>query len=141
LKVENNFQPCGKFARKALSLPFFLTMETIELRRMEFFARHGHLPEERLVGNYFYVDVMAGADLSKAIVSDCLSDTVNYQQIYDVVKREMAIPSRLLEHVTGRIVKALYAEVPGIKQLSVKVTKQNPFLSGNTESSSVQIVK
>ncbi|MDR3181283.1 MAG: dihydroneopterin aldolase [Prevotellaceae bacterium] len=116
-------------------------METIELRRMEFFAYHGHLPEERLVGNYFYVDVALDADLSKAIETDCLDDTVNYQQVYDVVRREMETPSRLLEHVAGRIVKALYAEVPGIKRLSVRVTKQNPPLGGKTESSTVQIVR
>jgi dihydroneopterin aldolase len=116
-------------------------METIELRRMEFFACHGYLPEERLLGNYFYVDVTAGADLSKAIETDCLDDTVNYQQIYDVVKREMGIPSQLLEHVAGRIIKALYAEIPGIRQLSVKVTKQNPFLGGKSESSAIQIIK
>jgi dihydroneopterin aldolase len=119
----------------------FLNMETIELRRMEFFAYHGHLPEERLLGNYFYVDVTANADLSKAIETDCLDDTVNYQQIYDVVRREMEIPSRLLEHAAGRIVKALYAEVPGIRQLSVKVTKRNPFLGGKTKSSAVQIIR
>ena len=116
-------------------------METIELRRMEFFAYHGHLPEERLLGNYFYVDVTLHADLSKAIETDCLDDTVNYQQVYEVVRREMEIPSRLLEHVAGRIVKALYAEMPGIKQLSVKVTKQNPPLGGKTEGSAVQIVR
>jgi dihydroneopterin aldolase len=116
-------------------------MATIELRRMEFFAHHGHLPEERLLGNYFYVDVTADADLSKAMETDCLDDTVNYQQIYEVVKREMEIPSQLLEHVTGRIVKALYAEVPDIKRLSVKVAKQNPPLGGKTESSAIQIIK
>ena len=108
---------------------------------MEFFAYHGHLPEERLLGNYFYVDVTLHADLSKAIETDCLDDTVNYQQVYEVVRREMEIPSRLLEHVAGRIVKALYAEMPGIKQLSVKVTKQNPPLGGKTKGSAVQIVR
>jgi dihydroneopterin aldolase len=116
-------------------------METIELRRMEFFAFHGHLPEERLLGNYFYVDVTAEADLSKAIETDCLEDTVNYQQLYEAVKREMEIPSRLLEHVAGRIVRALYAAAPGIKRLSVKVTKQHPPLGGKTESAAVQIVE
>ncbi|MDR3184969.1 MAG: dihydroneopterin aldolase [Prevotellaceae bacterium] len=116
-------------------------MATIELRRMEFFARHGHLPEERIVGNYFYVDVTVDADLSKAIETDCLDDTVNYQQIYDVVKREMGTPSRLLEHVAGRIAKALQAEVPGIAHLSVKVAKQNPPLGGKTEIAAVQIIK
>jgi dihydroneopterin aldolase len=116
-------------------------MATIELHRMEFFAYHGHLPEERLVGNYFYVDVTAEADLSKAVETDCLDDTINYQQIYEVVKREIETPSRLLEHVTGRIVKALYTEVDGIQQLSVTVTKQNPPLGGRTESVAVHLIK
>jgi dihydroneopterin aldolase len=116
-------------------------MGLIELRRMEFFAYHGHLPEEQIIGNYFYVDVEVKADFAKAVETDCLEDTVNYQQVYDLVKHEMGIPARLLEHVAGRIVTALYAGLPGITQVKVKVTKLNPPLGGKTESASVQIIK
>ncbi|MDR3236391.1 MAG: dihydroneopterin aldolase [Prevotellaceae bacterium] len=116
-------------------------MGTIELHGMEFFAYHGCLPEEQIVGNYFYVDILIDADLTKAAETDCLDDTVNYQDVYDIVKREMAIPSRLLEHVAGRIVNALQTGIFGIKQVSVRIAKMNPPLGGKIESSVIHIIK
>jgi dihydroneopterin aldolase len=116
-------------------------MEIIELHGMEFFAHHGYYHEEQLIGNYFYVDITVEADLSKAIESDCLEDTINYQQVYDLVKREMEIPSRLLEHLAGRIVNTLYTNIPDIKQLSVKVTKENPPLGGKVKNAIVQLIR
>ncbi len=112
---------------------------TIHLRRMEFFAYHGCNPEERLIGNYFYVDISVVADLSGAIRSDKLEDTVNYQLIYDIVKREMAQPANLLEHLAGRIAVALREEVKQAEQVTVAVAKKNPPLGGKVESAVFQL--
>jgi dihydroneopterin aldolase len=81
------------------------------------------------------------ANLKKAGISDKLEDTVNYQQVYDIVKREMEVPSKLLEHVAGRIVSSLHAELSGIESVAVKVYKMNPPLGGKVKYSAVQIVK
>lgn len=35
--------------------------------------------------------------------TDNLEATLNYAEVYEVVKTEMGVPSRLLEHVAGRI--------------------------------------
>ena len=58
------------------------------------------------VGNTFIVDLILTAPLENAVWSDDLSDTINYATVYETVKAEMAIPSRLLEHAAGRILKA-----------------------------------
>ncbi len=112
---------------------------TIHLRRMEFFAYHGCRPEERLTGNYFYVDISVVADVSKAIHSDKLEDTVNYQLIYDIVKREMAQPANLLEHLAGRIAGVLREELKQVEHVTVSVAKNNPPLGGKVESAVFQI--
>ena len=70
----------------------------IELRRMTFYAYHGVAPQETRVGNTFIVDLILTAPLENAVWSDDLSDTINYATVYETVKAEMAIPSRLLEH-------------------------------------------
>ena len=113
----------------------------IELRGLNFFAYHGVLPEERKQGNTFVVDLSLEANLSRAICTDELGDTINYASVYEVVRREMDIPSQLLEHVCGRIATALLDEFAAIQRVSVCVVKNNPPLEGaGTCESAVRLV-
>lgn len=102
----------------------------IELRGLAFYAYHGVLPEERQRGNNFVVDLTIEADISKAISTDDLDDTVNYAAVYDVVKREMNVPSMLLEHICGRIATTLLEEFEMLLRVSVCVVKKNPPIEG-----------
>jgi len=113
----------------------------IELEDMEFFARHGCLPQEQAIGNVFRVDLRIEADLSKAAQSDLLEDTINYQHVYSIVKREMEKPSRLLEHLCGKILYALCAELKGIQKVTVKVSKKHPPIGGNVGQCSVVLAR
>lgn len=112
---------------------------TIELIGMEFHAFHGCLPEERRDGNLFTVDFRCTVDMGAAVESDELSDTLDYASIYDIVAAEMEIPSNLLEHVAGRIVKAIALAHPEILEFSVSVAKHNPPVAGVAASSKVTI--
>ena len=113
----------------------------IELRGLIFFAYHGVLPEERQMGNTFVVDLVLDADISQAACTDNLADTVNYAEAYEVVKREMAAPSLLLEHVCGRIATALLDSFPPLSRVNVCVTKKNPPIEGaGTCESAVKLV-
>ena len=111
----------------------------IELEEMRFRAYHGCLESERRDGNLFLVDFKGETDITKASESDCLEDTVNYARIYDIVKAEMEIPSDLLEHVAGRIQRAIVAEFPEFERFSVRVSKRNPPVEGPVEWSRVTI--
>ena len=113
----------------------------IELRGLNFFAYHGVLPEERKRGNTFVVDLSLEANLSRAIRTDELGDTINYALVYEVVKREMDTPSQLLEHVCGRIATALLNEFVAIQRVSVCVVKKNPPIEGaGTCESAVRLI-
>ena len=103
---------------------------TIELRGMKFFARHGCLESERLGGNDFVVDLRYGYDMEAACASDTLEDAVDYGRIYEVVAREMAVPSNLLEHVAARIADAVKAEFPALLWVEASVSKKNPPVGG-----------
>ena len=82
----------------------------IELEGMEFKAFHGVLESEKMNGNLFVVDFRGEVDMSRAIEGDRIEDALDYSLIYNAVKREMSIHSDLLEHIAGRIVKAIAAE-------------------------------
>ena len=112
---------------------------TIELDGMEFRANHGCLERERIIGNDFVVDFRGNLDMAAAMESDDLDDAVNYALIYNVVAREMAQPSNLLEHVVGRIVKALEAEFPQFVSFSVRVSKKRPPVDGIVQWSRITV--
>lgn len=109
---------------------YILSDAQITLRGLTFFAFHGVLPEERQQGNRFVVDLVLEADISRAVCTDNLDDTVNYAEVYEVVRREMAVPSQLLEHVCGRIATALLDAFAPLQRVRVSVTKRNPPIEG-----------
>ena len=112
---------------------------TIELEGMEFKAYHGCLEQEKVRGNLFTVDFRGELDLSAAAESDCLGDTLNYGEIYDLVAEEMSVPSELLENVAGRIVKAIESRFPQLVSFSVRVSKKRPPVDGVAQWSRVTL--
>lgn len=102
----------------------------IELTGMEFMALHGCQEVERTVPNLFVVDFRGMAEMGAAVDSDELEGTVDYSRIYSIVKREMGIPSKLLEHLAGRIVKAIASELPEFETFTLSVAKRRPPVDG-----------
>ena len=108
---------------------------------MKFHAYHGCLDFEKRDGNTFLVNLILDLNTEKAEISDKLEDTLNYQEVYDVVKHEMEIPSNLIEHAARRIFDALIENFPQILHLNLRLSKLNPPLGGDVKSVSVEIRK
>ena len=116
-------------------------MECIELKKMFFHAYHGVMEQERIVGNTYRVDLKLFLDLSKAIQSDKLEDTLNYADIYKIAKEEMSISSHLLEHVAGRIVRAIKRNYPDVSKINIRLAKRNPPIEGEIHEAAVIITE
>lgn len=101
---------------------------------MDFYAYHGCFKEEQVIGTKFRVDLWMEADTSKSEVTDSLEDTVNYQAVYAVVKEQMEINSKLLEHVGRRILNAIKENFPSVVDAKVKIQKLNPPLGGKMDA-------
>lgn len=112
-------------------------MGWIKLEGMEFYAHHGYYDEEQKMGNKYNVDLHAKVDFSDAASSDKLSETVNYEQLYQVVKKEMDNPSRLLEHVAQRISDTAMEHFKGIQELEIHLSKFNPPIDGICRAATV----
>lgn len=113
---------------------------TIEINRLRVYAHHGVMPQERTIGNEFEVSVKLLYPAAEAIEQDNLNGTLNYAEACDEIKRVMAEPSALLEHVCGQLRKALCSRFPLIKQGSVKVIKIKPPIPGaQMESVAVEL--
>lgn len=114
-------------------------MAKIILENMEFYAFHGCYAEERKIGCTYRVSVELTLDLDAACRSDQLSDTINYETVYQLVKCEMEQPSNLIEHVAFRIKQSLLAAFPTLEGVTVTLTKLAPPLGGKIESAKVVI--
>jgi len=112
-------------------------MGLIQIENMEFYSFHGHFKEEQIVGNKFIVDLTIETDMKVPRETDNLKDALDYQKVYRLVKAQMEFKSHLLEHIAGRILDALYAEVEGITRATVKVSKMNPPMGGKIGSVSI----
>lgn len=83
-------------------------MGIIAINGVLVYAYHGVGEQERRVGNEFEVSVRLHVPESeRAVASDLIDDTVNYAEVVEIIKREMSVPSKLLEHVAGRIRKSI----------------------------------
>ena len=106
---------------------------------MEFFAYHGCFKEEQMIGTKFNIDLFLITDTSKAEESDNLYDTVNYQEVFLLIKKEMEVTSKLLEHVGRRILVSVKSTFPQINEATLKIRKMNPPLGGKMDFVSITL--
>ncbi len=114
-------------------------MGLLSIEGMKFFSYHGFYPEEQLIGSEYIVDIYITLDMIKVSESDDLTDTVNYETVYRIVKTEMAKKSKLIETVAYRIINRIKTHYNFIESLKVKISKLNPPLAGTVEKTYTEI--
>ena len=114
-------------------------MGKVKINNIRVYAHHGCLREESVVGSEYSVNVTVGADLSLASQSDELSDTVDYVSVHQIVKEEMQIASKLLEHVARRIIDRILEDIDAVRYVEIEVSKINPPIGGDVEKVTISL--
>lgn len=65
----------------------------IVLNNLRIYAYHGAMPQETVVGDWYIINLRLNVSNEQATTTDSLDDTVNYAQVYKIVREEMATPS------------------------------------------------
>lgn len=112
---------------------------TIEVNGIKLYSFHGCLVEEEKIGGHYTVNVSITTDFSASFLSDKLADTVDYVKINQIVGDEMAIRSKLIEHVGFRISERLKNEIKGLIKSRVKVIKHCPPIGGDVDDVAITI--
>ena len=113
-------------------------MEILTLKSLGFRAYHGYYEEERRNGNDFEVDLAFTADLRGAGESDSLGDTIDYQEVLEIVESVMNGPSvKLIETLAKRTGDKLFERFAEVEKLKVAVRKLHPPLKVETEYSEI----
>ena len=105
-------------------------MHQLLIKDIECHAFHGCMEEEGKIGGRFSVDVEINGDFSAAVSNDDLSATVDYVAVHRIVRREMSVRSKLIEHVAGRILQQMKNTFPEVTSCAVTITKYNPPVNG-----------
>lgn len=116
------------------------TSSHIFLENVHLYAHHGVAPQETLVGNEFIINLKLKVDFGRAAETDEVTDTVSYADVYEVLKEEMAIPSKLLEHVCRRIVQRFFRDFTEIEEVSIRLAKRNPPMGADIDTAGVEMV-
>jgi|SRR5574344_2026310 dihydroneopterin aldolase len=115
-----------------------LVSSNIELKNLRFHAYHGVSKEEQQTGSDFAVQLkLFFVPLPVAMEGDELRGTVNYAEVYETVKNEMAHKSQLIENVAWRVAQALFQRFAIIDAIEICVEKENPPISADCQSAAV----
>lgn len=114
-------------------------MVTIGIDNIHLKAFHGVEPQERVVGQDYVVSLSMDCEADLAVETDDVAHTVNYAEAYAVVKEEMTVPSMLLEHVAGRMARAILRTQPLVMTVRVRVVKVCPPMGAACDGAWVEM--
>ena len=107
-------------------------MLTVHLQNVRFYAFHGIHAEEKLTGNEFEINLEVSFPENLETLDD-IKATVNYSELFQLVKQRMTLPTALLEKLAGDIINEIHAVFPFVKRIKISIFKLQaaiPYLDG-----------
>ena len=104
-----------------------MSSDKIQLNGMRFYGFHGVDAAEQSLGQVFVVDVEILCDLGTSAISDDISDTINYSEVYALVRETVQGTSHnLIERVAHNIAERVLGDFCAA---SVRVNVKKPNVS------------
>jgi 7,8-dihydroneopterin aldolase/epimerase/oxygenase len=112
----------------------------IHLQNMVFFGYHGHFPAENALGQRFEVDLVLDIDLTAAMKSDDLADTVDYAAVFTLCRQTVeGERCKLIEALAGRIIDRILIAWPRITGVRIIIRKPGAPVPGALDAVAVEI--
>ncbi len=112
-------------------------MINVGFEGLQFHAYHGLYDEEKQLGNHFEVDISVEVKDQDPIKG--LNETVDYTEIYEIIRKQMGKRVDLLETLANNIVESIWHHFPFILHIDMVIRKLNPPIKGQAKSSFVRI--
>lgn len=115
-------------------------MDKIILKGCRFYAYHGVFSEEKALGQIFTVDLDLSLDLTAASKTDKLEDTVNYGQVFSVLKTCVENSQyALIERLAGVICENIFEQFSSVNAIKIRITKENPPIAGHYDRVGIEL--
>ena len=116
-------------------------MDKIIIKGMQFYGYHGALPQEQQLGQKFVVDVILSLDLKPAGQTDQLERTVNYAEVYNLIKKIVeGHPFKLIESLAETIATDILDNF-NVREVNVQVRKPSAPVPGVFDYVAVDITR
>jgi 7,8-dihydroneopterin aldolase/epimerase/oxygenase len=113
--------------------------DAIRLVGLSFYGYHGVTAAEKETGNQFEVDCEIETDLSEAGHTDRLTDTIDYAQVYQLIKGTVeGTAYSLLEALANHLATIILDRFPAYR-VTLKVRKLQPPLAGCAKYIEIQV--
>jgi dihydroneopterin aldolase len=109
-------------------------MIAVRLKDVKFTAYHGVHPQEELTGGPYVVNLTVWYEAAATTITE-IGETINYERLFEIVRKEMNNRKPLLETVAQEIARSVHEEFPNCKEISIDIDKVAPpiaFMDGGT---------
>ena len=113
---------------------------TIAVTNLHFFAHHGLYEEELLTGNEFVVNVYVSYEPAVNLITH-LRDTINYAELYALIREEMQKNRKLLETLAMELAELIHQRFPAVLKADIEITKLKAPINQFTGNVGVRYVR
>lgn len=107
----------------------------LKINNAVFYAYHGVMSEEQMVGRKFEVDAELYFNFNKAYETDKLNSTVNYVEVYKFIQDFFTNNKFfLIERISVKIAEKLLEKFPLLERVKIEVRKCHPPVGGLIDS-------
>lgn len=114
-------------------------MLTVSLEGMRFYTNTGIYPEEKILGNELLADIHISLEENEMITA--LSQTIDYEKVYHIIKQEMKQPYPMLETLVQSCIEQIKKSFPQALTIEMMLSKLHPPLPGEINCSKVTLKK
>ncbi|MFL9484145.1 dihydroneopterin aldolase [Chitinophagaceae bacterium LWZ2-11] len=111
---------------------------TIHLNHVKFFAYHGLYETEKITGNEFELNAIIHYHPQVAVIKH-IHETINYAEVYELIKHRMEDATPLLETVVMEIAKEILARFEQAEHVFVSLAKLKPPIDNFEGSVAVSV--
>jgi 7,8-dihydroneopterin aldolase/epimerase/oxygenase len=98
-------------------------MDTIHVTGIRTYGYTGYLAEERVLGQWFEVDLSIGVDISTAGKSDAIEDTLDYRQAIEIVQHQIETAKFALVEKLATVIAEAILQLDRVRQVRVQLSK------------------
>ncbi|KKD40011.1 MAG: dihydroneopterin aldolase [Limnoraphis robusta] len=116
-------------------------MDKIEIVGLRYYGYTGYLPEEKVLGQWFEVDLTLWLDLAVVGKSDLLEDTLDYRQATDCVRQQIETSkSDTIEYLATQMIQSLL-QLDRVEKVCLRLTKVVPPIPGFPGKIAVELTR
>ncbi len=100
-------------------------MITIHLHNLKFYGYHGVHDQEKILGNEYEINADVQFHEEHQMINS-ISETIDYSNLYEIIKQRMIVPTQLLETIIIDIGNTIHDRYNYVRSIKISLKKVHP---------------